>query len=244
MRLRPSALVLALLLAAAPVAQAGTESDPDVPGVPDHDDPSLDFLAAWFEPHPDGVKFTVKVASAPRTVRDQFYGVSFQFQGARITAMVALDGDGRTHSDLRAPGTFSRSGPQGLSGTLEDVHFKPGTPAYASAVIPYEALAGLAPGKVLVDLYGGTGTWSAAGGWNDVDGRLTSNAFVVKEAPLAARLAGSAGLAIAGGVFGAAVAGGVALVVMRRRGERLEPAHPEPGPPAEEPRGLRTDPRR
>lgn len=236
---------LVSLLLILPGALAGTEQDPEVSDVPDYDDPTLDLLAAWFEPHPKGVLFTVKVAKAELIPANKYYAVSFDFQGNRAAAVVAFDAEGKVHTDLRRPGTFSDDGPTGLANALVEADYELGTPASFWAVIPYEALPGLGDGKVLVDIYGGTGTWSSRSGWDDKDGRMTSNTYIVDETllPTVVRRNGLA-FATAGILFGGVVAGAVAWQVHKRRA--ATPPPPPPARPTEPPAspGLGLDPRR
>lgn len=211
--------VFALLLAAllAPLASAGTERDPDVPGVPDRDDKTLDFLAAWFESAPDGLVFTVKIASAEKIPVNKLYGVSFTLEGARISAAVVMDEKGQARNHLGAPNwdSYGVDPPAQLDGPLEDVRFTTGTPAYATARIPWDALAGLGPEKVLVDLAAGTGRYGA-GGYADVDGRETSNTYVIEKTYLPLVVQRNPTWFVAGFVLlGIAVSG--AIVWYRRR---------------------------
>lgn len=212
-----SSPVFVLLLILAPLASAGSESDPDVPGIPDHADKTLDFLAAWFESAPDGVVFTIKVASAEKIPVNKGYIVGFELHGAYVIAGVILDDEGRTHSYL-GPSNWNanRVGPpSSLAQPLEDVAFETGTPAYATAKIPWDALPGLGPGKVLVDLYGGTVRYTA-GGWSDVDQRSTSNTYVVEKTHVPLVVQRNPGWVVGGfALLGVAVA--AALVWHRHR---------------------------
>lgn len=211
----PHALVVLLLLA--PVAAGGTESDPDVTGIPDYTDKTLDFLAAWFESAPDGVVFTIKIASAEKIPVNKAYIVGFELQGTYVLAGVVMDEQGKTHSYLGPTNWNSnRVGPPSSFGQpLEDVRFEPGTPAYATAKIPFDALPGLGPDKVLVDLYGGTVRYSA-GSWADADQRGTSNTYVVEKTVVPLVVQRNPALFIGGfALLGIAAAAGV--VWYRRR---------------------------
>ena len=209
MRWAASLVIVALL---APLASAGTEQDPDVPGLPDHSDKTLDFLAAWFESAPDGVVFTVKVSSAEKIPVNKGYIVVFELQGARVVAGVILDDKGQRRSYL-GPTNWNSNGvgaPATFEGPLEDVAFRPGTPAYATARIPWDALPGLGPDKVLVDLYGGTVRYSS-GGWSDVDGRETPNTYIVEKTYLPLAVQRNPAWFVGGFVLlGVAVAGSIA----------------------------------
>ena len=212
--LAPALLALILL---SPAALAGTEEDPDVPGIPDHSDKSLDFLAAWFESAPDGVVFTVKVASAEKIPVNKGYVVAFDLQGVHVVAGVILDDKGKTHSYL-GPSNWNRQGvgaPATVEGPLQDVSFKPGTPAYASALIPWEALPGLGPDKVLVNLYGGSVIWTGRG-WDDADQRGTSNTYIVEKTYLPLALQRNPGWVV-GGFVVLGLAGAAAVVWYRQR---------------------------
>jgi hypothetical protein len=224
-RLAPTLLAL-VLLAASPAARAGTEEDPDVPGVRDHSDPTLDFLGAWLENAPGGVVFTVKVATLPKAPLDRYYAVSFGLAGARTVAIVGFDDKGRPHSDLRAP-DFERQGVRGaeaFSEALRHVEVTPGSPGYVSAFVPFGATAGFAPGKVLVDLYGGTGTYNRqARDWSDVDGRSTTNAFVLEETYVPLVVQRNPAAFVAASVVLLAAAGGAVAWWIHRRASRRAP---------------------
>lgn len=215
--MRSLAAPLMALLLFAPLALAGTEKDPDVPGIPDYSDKTLDFLAAWFESAPDGVVFTVKVTSAEKIPVNKGYIVAFDFQGAHLVAGVVLDDKGKTHSYL-GPSNWNANrvgAPSTMEQPLEDVSFTPGTPAYATAKIPFDALPGLGPDKVLIDLYGGTVRYTGTG-WTDVDQRSTSNTYLVEKAYLPLAVQRNPAWVVAGFVvLGIAVAGGI--VWYRRR---------------------------
>lgn len=213
----PSALLLAALLVCAPSALAGTEEDPDVPDVRDHDNPTLDFLAGWLETAPGGVQMTIKVAKAELRPVDKFYAFAFDLKGVHTVAFIAYDGEGRVHSDIRS--NRNLPAPEAFSEALEDVEFRPGAPAYFSAFIPWGATAGFSPGNVLVDLYAGTGTYDRrTGEWDDADGRETAETYVLERTVVPLLVQRNPMAFVAGSVvLVAAVGGGIAYWLHRRR---------------------------
>lgn len=256
------AALLAATLLALPLAAAGSESEPDVPGLEDLEDPQLDFLGAWLEPDADGVRFTIKVAALDDATADHYYALAFTYAGDRYVAVVAVDRDGDARTDLRPP-NFNRQGvrgPEALAGGLRDVDVRRGEPAYVSATIPYSALPDLRPGKVIIDLGAYAGFYDRSRrAWEDVDGRDTTNAYVVQQGGAAGFAQRNVGAVVGGAILATgALAAAVALVVAARRRKpraaaprEVAPAPPPPpreAPPPEEPRPagqrFRIDPRK
>lgn len=216
---RHTALFLAIFAMLAPAAVAGTELAPDVDDSPDQNDPRLDLLSAWLENEPGGVRFTVKVATIEPNVTDIFYHIGFDMAGASRLAAVQVDGEGRLLSYLGPQGPGSNGEPpEGIAnGALDRPSIRPGSPGYATAIIPFE------PGARLDNLSAGVSQYQRTRArWADVDFRDTEHAFVV-ERTVVPSVIGTRALPIAATllVFGIGLAGG-AWFGMRRAAQRGE----------------------
>lgn len=224
-----------LALALAPVASAGTEENPDVQGRANGEDPTLDFLSAWFESAPDGVVFTMKIVGFEEPAPNHWYAVVFTYNDTRQVALVAFDEDGGVFTDLRPPNFDSQGvgSPSTLRNRLRDVDVRTGSPAYVSARIPFGILRDFGPGSVLEDLAAATGIWAPRGGWSDAQYRETTNIYVVKDTALPLFVQRNmVALAFgAGALIVAASAAIVAFVVLRRRRRAAPPPAGAPAPP-------------
>ena len=156
MRLRAlvAVLVLAPLL---PSAAAGSEAAPEVSDPRDHPDPSKDILALWFEDHPDGVKFTVKVASLPAAQPGLLFEVGWSL---RDNVAIGFDGTRALRSSVDTPSGWTFVGRGALDDALLEESFRPGSPAYLSGVIP-AARFGFEKGDVLTRVRAQSTYWDA-----------------------------------------------------------------------------------
>jgi hypothetical protein len=199
------AIVLAAALVLPPLARAGDEANPEISDGADARiaDGSLDFLAAWFEPHPTGVAFTIKVREATNLTPGHGWGIGFDMGGQRHLPLLAVDAKGKLRSCACLAGQGPKVGPaDAFPDDLQDVAFHAGKPAYFSALIPYSAVPGLAPGAVLQNVGAASLTRSAGGGWSDYDGSDALDGYAVQRALLPPAVAHALPY----------VAGGVALV--------------------------------
>lgn len=223
LRLVRRSLAVALALLTVPAAAAGSPSDPEVrDGTDNGTDPDLDLRAAWLEPAPNGVLFTIEVAGSDAPRPGAYYGISFAHAGKRLVGVVAFDGAGASHSDVRPP-NFEEQGvsrPSALRGLLRDIDFDGGSRARISAVIPYSAVPGLGPGTILIDLIACTGTWEEGRGWNDEDCEGTSRTYRVEATSIPVFVRRNMTLLLVATLIGVTALGaGAGLLVWRwRRG--------------------------
>jgi len=219
--------ILLVLLAIAPVALAGTEVAPDVDDSPDQEDPRLDLLAAWFQNEPGGVRFTVKIATIEQNASDLFYAVGFDMAGASRLAAVELDGTGGalTYLGPQGPGSNGEPPEAIANGALDHPDIRPGSPGYATAVIPFE------PGTRLENLSAGVSQYQRTRArWADVDFRQTDHVFVAERTIVPSAI-GTRAILIAAiaVVFVAGAAGGAWFAARRarRNGPRERTAPPD-----------------
>jgi hypothetical protein len=126
-------------------ASAGTEASPELRDPRDVEDAVADILGVWFEPDPDGVRLTVKVASIPRQRPALLFVTLFTHDGARASPSLGF----RNGGGLIAQQTW---GGEQAGNDLLKATFRPGAPAYLTAVIPWRAYGGIAPGDVFRDI--------------------------------------------------------------------------------------------
>lgn len=226
-------IVLALL---APTAQAGEESDPEVDDARDLRDASLDLLAAWFSADPGGVRFTIKVAALQGDVADHLYFMSFTLHGEQYLATAGYDGDGELRGHVgNPPTTRDIRGIETFEENVADLEARLGKPGYVTGVIPWNALDGLEPGVVLVDIAAGTSLYHRDRGvWEGgIDTRGTDRTYTTERVLLKPGLA--KWLAVGGvGLVALAGAGGTAFVIAKRRAAGSGPPPvtvPVQGPP-------------
>lgn len=227
-RLAVAAALAAMLLA--PAASAGTETAPEVADVADKADPAMDLLSAWFQGVNGGVMFTIKFAGADAPTPNAYYAMVFYFQGTWYVPVVGFDENGQIHSDIRGT-NFNRqgiAGPGAFRDTLESVVFEPGAPATVSAVIPKDAIVGLADGASLVDISAEVGRWTARDGWDDVDSRTTNNAYVYDESILPAFVVRNSERFTAGAIVALGAAGATFGYLVWRRHQNAKRATAEP----------------
>lgn len=159
LRLHAALLALAML---APLASAGTEDDPEIDDGRDQREAWKDILSVWLEDHPDGVKFTIKVASLQSPRPGVLYTLAWN---TRSDVAIGFDGTRALRSSVDTPNgwTGEGQGPGRLDNALLAESFTPGSPAYLSAVIP-SARFGFEDGDVLRNLFSRTVYYDASTG--------------------------------------------------------------------------------
>lgn len=186
MRRRPTRALLLALVLLAPVAAAGTESDPEVDDHRDQDTPSLDLLSAWLEDDPRGLRFTIKLQGLQGSEKDQLHFLYFRLDGKTYLAGIGTDRDGRAHPYF-GPNNLNGNDIEGAE-TFPDVSLKgidvrTGSPAYVSAIIPWDAAPGFEPGAILTDIGAGTAVYlRSRGSWSDEDFRSDDKAYSLERA--------------------------------------------------------------
>ena len=142
----PGLFAVALLLVV-PSVSAGSESDPEIDDGRDQREAWKDILAVWFEDHPDGVKFTIKVAALQSPRPGLLYTLEWN---GRHDVAIGFDGTRALRSSIDTPNGWTPEG--GGLGRLDDAlkeeRYTPGAPAYLSGVIPRERF-GFEDGSVL-----------------------------------------------------------------------------------------------
>lgn len=149
----PGLLTLIVVLLV-PSVSAGSEGEPEITDPRDQREAWKDILAVWFEDDPEGVKFTIKIASLSAPRPGVLYTVAWN---SRETVAIGFDGTRALRSgvDTENGWTPEGGGPGRLDDALRDESFTPGSPAYISAVIP-TARFGFEDGDVLRDLFART----------------------------------------------------------------------------------------
>jgi hypothetical protein len=226
-------MLIALALVA-PLARAGDEANPEVSDSVDAriTDGSLDFLSAWFEPHPTGLAFTIKVREAGDLKPDHGWGVGFDMGGQRHLPFLAIDSKGKLRSCACLAGQGKIGPADAFPDDLQDVTFHPGKPAYFSGLVPYSAVPGLGPGAVLENV-GAASLTRGTGGWSDFDGNSALDGYAVQRAFLPPAAAHALPY-VAGGLLLVAAGAGGAWLVLRRRAAQAPPedqAQPDASPP-------------
>lgn len=242
--MRAPSIPILLLALVVPLAQGGTEVAPDVDDLPDQEDPRLDLLAAWFRNEPGGVRFTVKLAMIEANSTDLFYAVGFDMAGASRLAAVETDASGAllTYLGPEGPGRNGEPPEAIANGALDRPDVRPGSPGYATAIIPFE------PGTTLQNLSAGVSQYQRTRArWADVDFRQTDRAFTAERTIVPSAI-GTRVLLVAAIllVFVAGASGGAWYATRRaRRGfAQRSPDAPSPSAPAGEKRRFGLSPKR
>lgn len=177
-------MVLVLALLAMPPAEAGKEEEPEVVSPEDKLSPNGDLLAAWLEHHAEGLKITFKVAGLGSRDTLAAYSFAFRLDGRVHRPAMGLDrvGEMRTDSGANPSLWGDPRTPARVDDRLLDPRLEKGSPAYLSAVVPWDLYPGLSPGAELEPLEatssvfsGRTQRWSVA--YDQADAR--AEAFVL-----------------------------------------------------------------
>lgn len=205
-------------------AAAGTEIAPEVDDSPDQEDPRLDLLAAWFESEPSGVRFTVKIGAIDDNATDMIYFVSYDSGGARKLAGVGLDANGTRLAYLGPEGPGSNGEPPEAiaNGALDRPTTRPGSPGYATAIIPLE------PGARLENVSAGLSQYQRTRAlWADVDFRGTDNTFTLERTIVPSAIGANAiTIAIVAGLVILGISAGTFFGIRRARRDHA-PKDPE-----------------
>jgi hypothetical protein len=216
------------VLLLAPVAAAGTEANPDISDVPNANirDGALDFLSAWFEPHPTGLGITVKVREGTTLASGDGWAVGFDMGGVRHVMLLGVDDQGRLRSCACVMGGL-RTPASAFPDDLQDVTFHAGKPATFTALVPYKAVPGLQPGAVLENVGAGSEQYSASRGWLDYDTSSAIDGYAVQRAFLPPAVSAALPFVV-GGLALVAVGAGATVLVLRRRAQPPPPAAAPP----------------
>lgn len=203
-----AALLLAALVAAAPLATAGTREAPDIRDASgDAPDSAADIVAAWLQAEEAGLRFSIQTRDGSLPDRNPGYVYWIQFRAGGVTSSAAVGFDARARflgyvGPLDGPNWARGDFGTVANGKLVGLTQARGQPSTWSAIIPWGAVPGLQEGATLVDITVGSARYTSSGGWQGgIDGASTGRAFVAEQQGFAATVRDWGWAIVAGGAL-------------------------------------------